>query len=310
VSAGWTARTIVRVIRHDLIVVPLPNEGGVFPIMMKSDNTYVTSPEFEKIYEEMLEIDDLALVIIDPMASFVHADVNSDPAAGAAFMGLLAQMATETGATVMVNHHMAKIRDKEPVTTPEQARNLIRGTSAIVDGVRSAFAIWQVDEGVAEARCRDLGIKYQRNMVYDGAVVKSNGVANREIRRFVRNANTGLLEDRTVDMNSAKSSSTPRVQERREVIYRWIVEREDMGLPLTKSGKKNGILHHAHNQPEMDTEAQEIKKQSRQTIEKDVDNLIGDGRVKQFKRTKGGAVEWLGVVNGRLRREEEELGLD
>ena len=132
---------------HDLIVVPLPNEGGVFPIMMKVDNTYATSPEFEKIYEEMLEIKDLALVIVDPMASFVHADVNADPAAGAAFMGLLAQIATETGATVIVNHHMAKIRDKEPITTPEEARNLIRGTSAIVDGVRAAFAVWQVDEG-------------------------------------------------------------------------------------------------------------------------------------------------------------------
>ena len=161
--------------KHDLLVVPLPNEGGVFPIMMKSDNTYVTSPEFEKIYEEMLEIEDLALVVIDPMASFVHADVNADPAAGAAFMGLLAQISTETGATVMVNHHMAKVRDKEPITKPEEARNLIRGTSAIVDGVRSAFAIWQVDEGVAEARCRDLGVKYQRNMIYDGAVVKSTG---------------------------------------------------------------------------------------------------------------------------------------
>ena len=56
----------------------------------------------------MLEIEDLALIVIDPMASFVHADVNADPAAGAAFMGLLAQISTETGATVMVNHHMAK----------------------------------------------------------------------------------------------------------------------------------------------------------------------------------------------------------
>ena len=63
--------------------------------MMKSDNTYVTSPEFEKIYEEMLEIEDLALVVIDPMASFVHADVNADPAAELGFMGLLAQMATK-----------------------------------------------------------------------------------------------------------------------------------------------------------------------------------------------------------------------
>jgi len=86
-------------------------------------------------------------------------------------MSLLAQMATETGATVMVNHHMAKIKDNDPVTTPEQARSLIRGTSAIVDGVRSAFAVWSVDEGTGKQRCRDLNVEYTRNGVFDGAVV-------------------------------------------------------------------------------------------------------------------------------------------
>ena len=55
------------------------------------------------------------MFIADPMASFVHADINADPAAGAAFMGMLAQLSTETGATVMVNHHMAKIRENEPL---------------------------------------------------------------------------------------------------------------------------------------------------------------------------------------------------
>ena len=127
--------------QHDLRVLPLPNLGGVFPMMQKVDNTYIMAPEFERLYEQILEIDNLALFVADPMASFVHADINADPAAGAAFMGMLAQLATETGATVMVNHHMAKIRDNDVITTPEQARNLIRGTSAIVDGVRSAFSV-------------------------------------------------------------------------------------------------------------------------------------------------------------------------
>ena len=149
-------------------------------------------------------------------------------------------------------------------------------------------------------------------MVYDGAVVKSNGVANREIRKFVRNANTGLLEDRTVDINSSKSSARPNVQARRETIYRWIIERELNGVPLTKSGKDNGILHHARNQPEIDTEAQEVKKQSRQTIESDVDNLIGDGRVKQYRRDKSGLDKWLGTTrtDGRLFNEELNLNVD
>ena len=38
----------------------------------------------------------------------------------------------------------------------------------------------------------------------------------------------------------------------------------------------------------MDTEAHKVKKQYRQTIEGDVDNLIGDGRVKQYRRNKNG----------------------
>ena len=62
---------------------------------------------------------------------FVHADVNSDPAAGAALTGLLAQVATETGASVMMCHHMTKIKDDVAVASPEQARNMIRGTSAL-----------------------------------------------------------------------------------------------------------------------------------------------------------------------------------
>ena len=82
-----------EVYSHKLRVLPLPNLGGVFPIMQKFDNTYLMGEEFSRIYDQMLEMETLKLIVIDPMASFVHADVNADPAAGAAFMSLLAQMA-------------------------------------------------------------------------------------------------------------------------------------------------------------------------------------------------------------------------
>jgi hypothetical protein len=54
-----------------------------------------------RLYEQILQMNDLKLIIFDPLASFVHADVNSDPAAGAAldwFTGT--ESATETGASV------------------------------------------------------------------------------------------------------------------------------------------------------------------------------------------------------------------
>ena len=294
--------------KHDLLVVPLPNEGGVFPIMMKADNTYVTSPEFEKIYEEMLEIEDLALIVIDPMASFVHADVNADPAAGAAFMGLLAQMATETGATVMVNHHMAKIRDKEPVTTPEQARNLIRGTSAIVDGVRSAFAVWQVDEGVARTRCTNLGITYTRNTVFDGAVVKSNGVANRDIRHFIRNPNNGLLEDRSEDIRSVIGSEV--VRNRIEYVFRFIDTQEQAGVYMTHDGNIDGVWATIKATPDANINAANLRNENgngRTTIKDTVTFLLQAGRIGQYKRSDKAKKQFLGVVGGELHQREQEI---
>ena len=93
---------------YDLKVVPLPNVGGVFPILTEVNGEFSTSQEFEKIYEQILKMKDLKLIVFDPLASFVHADVNADPAAGAALTGLLAQIATETGAAVLMCHHMTK----------------------------------------------------------------------------------------------------------------------------------------------------------------------------------------------------------
>tara|TARA_R100001509_G_scaffold142184_1_gene97475 strand:+ start:8099 stop:10282 length:2184 start_codon:yes stop_codon:yes gene_type:complete len=290
---------------HKLIVVPLPNEGGVFPIMLKQDSSYLIDQTFDRIYREMKEIDDLALIVIDPMASFVHADVNADPAAGAAFMGFLAQMATETGATVIVNHHMAKVKENDPITTPEQARNFIRGTSAIVDGVRSAFAVWQVEEKTARTRCKDLNLPFVRNAVFDGAVVKSNGPAKRDIRHFIRNPNTGLLEDKSVDLANVGASAVQR--NRLEYVFAFIRDREDRGIPVTKGGAVDGIYAQIQSAPVDDINAGNLSGLGETTIKNAVTKLQNEGRVDGFKRTRNGPRKWLGVVGGVLSNDEEAL---
>ena len=290
---------------HKLRVLPLPNLGGVFPIMQKFDNTYLMGEEFSRIYDQMLEMETLKLIIIDPMASFVHADVNADPAAGAAFMGLLAQMATETGATVMVNHHMAKIRDNEPVTTPEQARNLIRGTSAIVDGVRSAFAVWSVDEGTGRQRCRDLQLDYARNAVFDGAVVKSNGPANREIRHFIRNPDTGLLEDRSVDIRSLAMSSA--VRERITHVVDFVRMRENDGRAVTHGGTNDGLYNAVHESVLTEPCVIAIKNGGKEsTIKGTITQAIEMGLIRKYALSLGGSEKWLGTMDGPFSRGEYE----
>ena len=289
---------------HKLRILPLPNLGGVFPIMQKFDNSYLMGEEFSRIYDQMLEMNTLKLIIIDPMASFVHADVNADPAAGAAFMSLLAQMATETGATVMVNHHMAKIRDNDPVTTPEQARNLIRGTSAIVDGVRSAFAVWSVDEGTGRQRCRDLQLDYARNAVFDGAVVKSNGPANREIRHFIRNPDTGLLEDRSMDIRSLAMSST--IRDRLQHIAEFVRMREDEGRAVAHGGS-DGLYNAVQESNSGEPCVIYLKNAGKlSTIGEAVTEACRLGLIRKYTMTAGGSERWLGTMDGPFSRGEYE----
>jgi len=285
---------------YDLKVVSLPNVGGVFPILSDNNGEFTTSQEFEKIYEQILQMSDLKLIVFDPLASFVHADVNADPAAGAALTGLLAQMATETGASVLMCHHMTKIKDDAVIKTPEQARNLIRGTSALVDGVRSAFAVWQVDAGRGQKTCEKLGVPYQRNTCFDGAVVKSNGPASRNVRHFVRDPNTGLLVDRTEQIEALDSGSAREAK--LDAMCDWIIHCERRGIALTHMSGNNAVSRRVE-----DADAPEVLQGLSKTIlERYVRELQQARRIDKFQLTATGGKIWLGAVDGLMARGEYE----
>ena len=286
--------------KYQIRIVPLPNVGGVFPILTEAGGEFRTSDIFDRIYEQMLQMQDLKLIIFDPLASFVHADVNADPAAGAALTGLLAKTATETGASVLVCHHMTKIKDDAVVKTPEQARNLIRGTTALVDGVRSSFALWQVDAARGQKTCEKLGVPYQRNTCFDGAVVKSNGPASRIVRHFVRDPLTGLLEDRTEAIEALERGSAREIK--LEAMYDWIVESERNGVALTHMSGNNGV----HKRSEDADAPESLQGLSKRVLEEYVRNLQSLNRINKFQLSAAGGKIWLGAADGSMSRGEYE----
>jgi 5S rRNA maturation endonuclease (ribonuclease M5) len=281
---------------HQMRIIPLPNYGGVFPIMQQGmDKSYHSGEEFEKYYDQILQIKNLKLIVFDPLASFVHADVNADPAAGAALMGLMAKIATETGATVLLCHHMAKVKDNDPPKTPEEARNLIRGTSALVDGVRFAYAIWNVTTKIGKDRAKTLGIDYTRNGFFDGAVVKSNGPASREIRRFVRDSNTGLLVDHSEQFVNVQTGDYAEV--RIEALYNWIRDCEVEGKALTQDSGTNRIIERLEERGAPDI----LRGYTYENIRKNyLKPLVDAGRVAKYNVTGQGGRIWLGVEGGTL----------
>jgi hypothetical protein len=130
----------------------------------------VLTAQFAAVHEVLRTIPDLALVVLDPLQCFVHADVNADPQAAAIVMAALNMLAAETGATVLATHYVRK--ENEAPMNAQEARHLIRGSSALVDQSRFAIVLWQPNAVGARRRhlretvvtrvavaCRTLGSK-------------------------------------------------------------------------------------------------------------------------------------------------------
>ena len=223
-----------------LIVVPLPNAGGPIPLVTSGPEGPVATEHFTKVRDQIVRIADLKLVVLDPLSSFIHADVNADPAAGSFATGLLASLATETGAAVIVAHHMRKPQGNRPITTVEQARDAVRGTSAIVDGVRLVYALWPAPRDHQRYVFKTLDEKPVRNAVFQGAVVKANGPADRTIRTYLR-APTGLPVDVTGRLRERRMAAA----ELTESLVASIARAAENGHPFTHYGGA-GVYRQRH----------------------------------------------------------------
>ncbi len=212
-----------------MLVVPLPSAGGP-QVFWREDRKLglIETDSWKRLCEELVGIEDLRLVTLDPLASFAHVQINEDPAAGAFVCASLGALAAETRATVLVAHQK---KTAKPIEGLADAREAIRGSTALVDGLRLAYALWPAEEKRARAICKDLGVEYTANRVVFGGVVKANGAARRIVSTYVRNE-FGLLVDRTSGIGS---NNAPQ-EELIEHLVAAIASAAHSGQPLTKTG--------------------------------------------------------------------------
>lgn len=281
-----------------VFIVPMPNTGGPFSIIKTNmrGKCPETSEKFEGISEQLNAIENLKLIIFDPLVSFVHADINSDPELGWYSTGLLASLATETGATVIAAHHMRKPKCGS-ITTVEQARDAIRGTTALVDGVRCSFALWPAPVEHQNSVCNTLKLERTHSKIYQGAVVKSNGAADRSVRTYLRSS-TGLLEDISEQINAIKSSD----KELKNILIHYIKLSAHEGHPFTHTGGP-GIFKQRHKLPPM------FHNVSRHKLERLVQSLLNDNRVVKGMAADSKEDKWLDVPTGPFARGEGKFKL-
>jgi hypothetical protein len=194
-----------RAAPHRLYVVPLPSTGGPFSIITGDKSGFTRTAAWGNFRAQLRAIPELALVVLDPLQTFAGVDLNSDPMAGQAVCSMLCTLAAETGATVIVTHHMRKPSEQGKRRKPTEedeiqaAREAVRGTSALVDGLRFVVALWAAGETEAREVAQALGAAHRRGQVAKGAVVKTNEDTRATAWRLVRDGN-GLLMDREDDL--------------------------------------------------------------------------------------------------------------
>lgn len=191
--------------KYELRIIPIPSLGVTFPLFFIKDGQLIESLNWSKIREGILEMNDVALIILDPLSMLVHADVNADPAMGALVCAEFNRLAVETNSSVLVSHHFSKGNYDVEIDTPEQARQHVRGTTALVDSARNVFCIWRATKEQAEKSCSTLGVPYKRNIIFRGATVKSNYLTEDAIKILKRSETTGVLECIETDYDTSST---------------------------------------------------------------------------------------------------------
>lgn len=180
-----------------LKIVALPNAGGPFSLVQAQQyhQGYEVTDKYRALLRDLKRFDNLKLLNIDPLASFTGIDVNTDSQGAQYFQGQIARLAEETGACVLVAHHMSKGKDFDAMTA-DGAREAVRGSTALVDGVRCTLCVWPVDNRRYGALKKRMGGDAPvRRSTFCAAVVKSNAPADMSVRLLSRNKTSGLLEE-------------------------------------------------------------------------------------------------------------------
>lgn len=275
-----------------LYVLPLPDAGGAQPLFAPDPATRgpAMTAAWAQLERQLRQMPNLRLVVLDPLQPLCALDLNV-PENAQFVCSRLAALAASTGAAVIVSHHFAK----REASTPEQAREAIRGTGGLVDGVRAVYALWHPKEEQARPICKSLGETFERGRVVLGGVVKANGRADLHVTTFVRDAR-GLLVDRSRDVRRAAQPEIELLPELKAAIARAAAA----GQPYTKTGG-NGIHERRHELPEA------FHAIGKHRLAEWVTTLLDREELVMAMAEGSKLVKWLDVPDGPVARGEAQF---
>jgi hypothetical protein len=254
------------------------------PYIVGSTRSIPTSGD--AIRDQLAGVPDLKLVVLDPLSTFAQVDLDADNCAVGFVAGKLGSLASDLRATVIATHHMRKHRANETPKTPAQPRELIRGASNIVDGVRVAYALWTPDDSDGADICKRMRLPYTPGRVVKGGVVKANDKADRSIVEYIR-TDDGLLLDRTSDIRATRES----LDNLRSDLIASVAMRAEAGHPFTVTGMSG--LH--EQREKLPPSLQALSRDKLRDLAKE---LPEEGAIKKCLAQGSSTDKWLNVPGG------------
>ncbi|MQY45338.1 AAA family ATPase [Rhizobiales bacterium RZME27] len=268
-----------------MIVVPLPSAGGARAFWREDRKLgLVETDEFKRICDQLADINDLRLVTFDPLASFAHLPINEDPTAGQFVCSSLARLAAETSATILTAHHMRK--SQKPIENLSDAREAIRGSTALVDGLRVVYSMWPAEEAKAKTACKQIGVSWEPNRIVLGGIVKANGPARRILSTYARNE-FGLLIDKTAGAGASAFDQG----DLRGALVVAIAAAAEAGAPFTKTGV-GGLYEMRERLPE------ELKGLAKGKLAALAEQALERGEIVRATGRGEKTAKWLDVPGG------------
>lgn len=190
---------------NNLFIVPMPDAGGTNAFIGQHQGQYSFTAFYQNIKKQLLDFGEVALVVIDPLQAFAHADINTDPAAAQYWWSLMSELCVSINGNVLVAHHMRK-DGTFAIKKSMQAREAIRGTTALVDGARWVYGLWNMPEADEIVVAQKMGFDAGQGTCVCGGIVKVNDQADMSTHTFVREEG-GLLIDRSGEVDAILEAS-------------------------------------------------------------------------------------------------------
>ncbi len=278
----------VEVAPRRLFWIPLPDAGGVQPLFgfAPYGRTPITTRIFDDFYSQLRVINDLALVVIDPLQAF-SGGLDLNDAGHCQFIGTtFGRMASVCNCTIILTHHVRKSR----ITDVEEAREAVRGSGGLIDAVRAAVVAWPTPDDEAVKVCRILGTEYARNKVANLAVVKANFRADWSVKTLIRDEN-GLLIDRSAEL----THEAPDYAALMAMLVLEIDRAAGENKPFTRSGE-HGIWKRRNELPDC------FHQKSKHSLEQFINTLIEAGKLRYFTLpgVQNSRRIWLAAINTQV----------